>query len=202
MFEPLDIARIRFSIDGIEPPVWRVLLVHRKTTLGDLHHVLQAAFGWLDCHLHRFEIGGLTVGDPDILDEEAAADDPRTLHEDDIRLFDFAYDAPPFLYVYDFGDHWVHKVAIEAVLPAEAGRRYPICIDGARSRPPEDVGGTGGYEEFLDAFRDPDHPDHVGMRRWAGRGFDPERFDREKTDRAVRNAVRAARRRALAARAD
>ena len=28
--------------------------------LGQLHRVIQAAFGWWDCHLHQFTIGGLS----------------------------------------------------------------------------------------------------------------------------------------------
>jgi len=42
---------------------------------------------------------------------------------------------------------------------------------------PEDVGEVPGYEEFLDAIMDPDHPEHEEMIEWAGEGFDPERFN-------------------------
>ncbi|MDQ6672801.1 MAG: plasmid pRiA4b ORF-3 family protein [Chloroflexota bacterium] len=31
--------------------------------LGQLHHVIQAAFGWWDYHLHQFVIGGLRYGE-------------------------------------------------------------------------------------------------------------------------------------------
>ena len=55
--------------------------------------------------------------------------------------------------------------------------RYPICLDGARSAPPEDCGGIPGYENFLAAWRDSKHEEHGRMREWAGPRYDPERFD-------------------------
>lgn len=44
------------------------------------------------------------------------------------------------VYAYDFGDNWRHNVILEAILPAEEGRRCPVCVAGARRWPPEDVG--------------------------------------------------------------
>jgi hypothetical protein len=70
------------------------------------------------------------------------------------------------------------------------GDAYPQLIDGARACPPEDVGGPHGYQEFLEAWRDPKHEEHKYMRTWAGRRFDPETFDIEKTEKAIRSALR------------
>ena len=70
------------------------------------------------------------------------------------------------------------------------GEPYPQLIDGARSRPPEDVGGPPGYQDFLEAWRNPRHEDHSAMRTWAGRSFDPETFDIEKTQKAIKSAIR------------
>jgi hypothetical protein len=39
------------------------------------------------------------------------------------------------------------------------------------------VGGSLGYEEFLEALVDPRHPEHVEMKEWIGRPFDPRVFD-------------------------
>nr|WP_247896923.1 plasmid pRiA4b ORF-3 family protein [Azospirillum argentinense] len=202
MYEPPTIAQLKITILDTDPPIWRRLLVPRKTTLAELHHIIQAAFGWLDDHLHQFEIGGLRFGDPDMLNADAFDDDSRALPENDVRLFDFLSSPPPFLYLYDFGDDWHHRIENETLRLPEADRKYPACIDGARSRPPEDVGGVHGYAEFLDVLHDPNHPDHADMNRWAGRAFHPEKFDIAKTDRAVRSAVRAAKRRAALSRYD
>ncbi|MBS4021731.1 MAG: plasmid pRiA4b ORF-3 family protein [Dethiobacter sp.] len=49
-------------------------------------------------------------------------------------------------YIYDFADEWVHKVKLEAVLPAEEGVCYPRCIGGEQAPPPEDSGGPRRYQ--------------------------------------------------------
>jgi hypothetical protein len=72
------------------------------------------------------------------------------------------------------------------------GIKYPICIDGARHRPPEDVGGVSGYASFLEAWRDPEHEEHSSNRQWAGRHFDPEKFDAPVTNKAITSALRKA----------
>jgi hypothetical protein len=53
----------------------------------------------------------------------------------------------------------------------------PVCLEGARACPPEDVGGTWGYQEFLEAMADPGHERHEEFREWIGGRFDPEAFD-------------------------
>ena len=52
-------------------------------------------------------------------------------------------------------------------------RPYPVCVEGARAWPPEDVGGVWGYADFVEAIQNPDHEDHEGMLEWAGGSFGP-----------------------------
>ena len=63
-----------------------------------------------------------------------------------------------FLYVYDFGDNWEHVVEFERLLALDSAPRAASCIDGARARPLEDVGGVIGYAPFLDVIADPTIP--------------------------------------------
>jgi hypothetical protein len=81
-----------------------------------------------------------------------------------------------FRYEYDFGDGWEHEILFEGCVRAEPKGRYPVCLEGARACPPEDVGGVGGYEEFLEALADPKHEQHDDFVQWAGT-FDSETFD-------------------------
>jgi Plasmid pRiA4b ORF-3-like protein. len=81
-----------------------------------------------------------------------------------------------FRYVYDFGDDWRHDIVVEKVLDPDEGIKYPVCIGGKRNCPPEDVGGPWGYEDFLEAIQDPQHPEHESMLEWVGGSFDPEEF--------------------------
>lgn len=80
-------------------------------------------------------------------------------------------------YVYDFGDHWKHRIKVEKVLPP-LDMKLPLCIAGANATPPDDCGGVGGYLEFAQAMADPTHPEHKHMKSWIGRdSWDPGAFD-------------------------
>ncbi len=50
------------TLEGIEPPIWRRLLVPGETTLTRLHHILQTAMGWGEYHEHGFRIDGTEYG--------------------------------------------------------------------------------------------------------------------------------------------
>jgi hypothetical protein len=82
-------------------------------------------------------------------------------------------------YRYDFGDDWEHVLEFEELVPADGGA-YPRCVSGASACPPEDVGGTHGYGEFLQVIRDVQNPEREAMLQWAaewsGGSFDPNAF--------------------------
>jgi hypothetical protein len=82
-----------------------------------------------------------------------------------------------FDYEYDFGDGWQHEVLFEGHLNCEPGKTYPVCLEGARACPPEDVGGVTGFSNFLEAITDPGNEEHDESLEWAGGWFDPEEFD-------------------------
>jgi hypothetical protein len=69
-------------------------------------------------------------------------------------------------------------------------RRFATCVAGARARPPEDVGGVSGYENFLTIMADPNDQEYAETKRWCGGHFDPEWFDLGVTDKDVKNALR------------
>ena len=63
---PPTTFQLRVTLEDIYPPIWRRLLVPADITLAKLHHVIQAAMGWEDYHLHEFRIGdsGYGIRDP------------------------------------------------------------------------------------------------------------------------------------------
>jgi hypothetical protein len=72
---------------------------------------------------------------------------------------------------------WEHALVHEGISPANPALSYPRCASGARRCPPEDCGGLPGYEEFLEAISNPDHPEHESMLEWVGGEYDPGEFD-------------------------
>lgn len=168
---PRHIFQLKVSLSDVIPPVWRRVLVPGGYTLDRVHRVIQYAMGWRDCHLHSFDIDGFQYGEPDPEGDLLLRD------ELDVRLDQVVTKGSQFLYTYDFGDWWEHDVTVEDVFAADPDERYPLCLDGARACPPEDVGGAFGYRTFLAALGDPTHPDHEEMRSWIVRPFDPVAFD-------------------------
>lgn len=92
--------------------------------------------------------------------------------------------------------HWQHDLVLESVLLPSPDTLYPRCVAGERSGPPEDVGGTGGYEDYLQAMADPSHEQHEDMMAWRG-PFDPEVFSIEKVNRQLEKKFRPVRKRAV-----
>ncbi|PYV10218.1 MAG: hypothetical protein DMG23_08420 [Acidobacteria bacterium] len=64
--------------------------------------------------------------------------------------------------------------------------RSPVCLAGARACPPEDVGGIGGYEDFLQAIGDPHHPENKEFLEWIGGEFDARSFDVDEVNEILR----------------
>jgi len=160
------IVRLKIALAETEPEVWRRVDVPAALTLKQLHAVIQAAMGWDDDHLYRFERGRVSVSVS------------RT------RLADLVGGRVKHLaYVYDFGDEWSHDIRIERTLPVEVGVAYPRLVDGGGRCPPEDVGGVWGYYESLAALADPNHENHELMLDWYGEDpFDPAAFDRARIE--------------------
>ena len=190
-FREFTAVQVRVSIDRIEPQVWRRLVVPLHFNLRELHLVLQAAFGWMNAHMHEFEIGGLSYAD-EFAQGERDDDDPKVFDEMEVRLRDSTREPGTTLrHVYDMGDNWVHTVCLEQSLELQPAPKVARCVEGARARPPEDVGGPSGYQDFLETVLCPAHEEHRAMLRWAGGHFDPEWFDLELTNKDVERALHA-----------
>ena len=131
--------------------------------------------GWTNSHLHHFIVGDTYYGtrDPEFSDGALETED-----EDSFTLQEVASSVEAkFIYEYDFGDSWEHVVHVEAIKEPEAGVFYPRCLEGKRCCPPEDVGGIWGYNDFLSALSNENHPEHATYVEWVGGDFDPEYFD-------------------------
>lgn len=175
-----EIFQIKVVLQGCKPPIWRRVLVPADTSLFDLHKTIQVAMGWTNSHLHQF------IKDERFYRVPHEEDWGPVIDERDIHIRDIApSEGDKFVYEYDFGDGWGHTVTVEKILPVDPHLRYPHCVKGKRACPPEDVGGIWGYEEFLEAMRDPDHVEHESYLEWWGEPFDPDEFDIEETNQML-----------------
>jgi len=171
------IARLHVELADTNPLIWRRVEVPVDANLKMLHDVVQGAMGWLDYHLWEFEADDRRYGvpDPEWKDDSLFAAKNtklKTLLDRGVRRF---------LYTYDMGDSWEHIVTVEAIEDGQPATKYPRYVDGERRAPPEDCGGTPGFEAFLDAIANPKHPEHKDATEWHrgcyGHAFDPDTID-------------------------
>ena len=145
-----DIVRLSITLLYVKPRVARRMDVPAHTYLDDLHLYIQAAMGWENDHVWGFDARRYGQRAHWSLDEFN--------DELDATLFDviaFLKGNRDFTYVYDYGDHWEHRIRIGRIQPARDDRRYPYLVSGTGRCPLEDIGGVRGYAEFLRAFDDP-----------------------------------------------
>lgn len=177
------VLQFKITLLEVVPTVWRRIQISDLCSFWDLHVAIQDAMGWLDYHLHDFEMnhsietGKQHMGIPD---DEGFYDVFKTLPSWEYRVRDYLVINERFIYSYDFGDGWKHLIEYEGLHDKQPALKYPVCLAGGRACPPEDVGGVPGYERFLKAIKTSNHPDRQSLLEWVGGKFDSEKFDPEK----------------------
>ncbi len=166
--------QLKITLKGSKPPIWRRVLIKDTITFKDLHHIIQDAMGWYNCHLYEFDLWGFSIGMPyegsfDEIEDASKIKIKKHLNSPGMK----------FTYTYDFGDDWEHLITVEKIEPITKGEQLPVCIKGKGNCPPEDCGGIWGYYELLETIKDKKHPDHEDMLEWLGGSFDPNEFNIE-----------------------
>jgi hypothetical protein len=169
-----SVHRVKISLRGAKPPIWRRLEVPSTMPLLRLHRTIQESFEWEDYHLWVFEApsGRYGIPDPELEHGDAAT----------VTLADVTKSPKDRLgYLYDFGDGWDHDIVVEDIVTAEPGTAYPRCLTGRRAGPPEDSGGIWCYTYLCEVLADPAHPEHEERKEWLelddAADFDPAAFD-------------------------
>lgn len=172
-----DIFQFRINLKNIEPSIWRRIQV-QDGTLEQLHEHIQAAMGWENYHLHQFTIDGVDFGP---VSPNAMPFGPEFEDETSVFLSDVLAKKSKricFGYTYDFGDDWHHEVLFEGNPDVIGQQKYPVCLEGERACPPEDIGGPWGFADYLVALADPSNERHAEMLEWRG-PFSAEEFSAE-----------------------
>jgi hypothetical protein len=181
--------QFKITLAGFKPAIWRRIQVE-DCTLGKFHEYIQTSMGWSNSHLHRFQIGEKEYADPMLMEddmEEFGYLDSTTIMLSEVlpkkqRRFRIVYE-------YDFGDSWFHEILFEGCKEAEVDRQYPMCVEGERACPPEDVGGVWGYADFLNAIGNKRNKSHKELLEWVGGNFDPDKFDPAQATKSMREGV-------------
>ena len=194
---------LKVELDHVSLPVWRRIIVPAHTSLDRLHDMIQIVMGWFDSHLYEFSIGTKMYTEEPESREDGLEATKYTLEELVKRK------NRTFSYRYDFGDNWIHIITLEQIVGedqfvSELSKeeelrlfRVPLmCMDGAGTCPPEDVGGVYGYQEFCEAIANPKHARHKEMTDWYNsidffkKPFDAEFFDKDSVNAELSKYLR------------
>ncbi len=166
MKPPHNAYLLRIELKDFKPAIYREVLVAPDITLRAMHKVIQAAMGWENAHLYTFalplratesfwKIPNLRKWQKPNPDSwgEAMGNDAK------VRLCELLI-APKqrLLYLYDFGDEWLHTITLLAF--SEAHVPLPHLLKAQNGCPPEDCGGPPGAENWAAAWYDATHEDH------------------------------------------
>lgn len=185
---------LEFEVELMDVPhrPWRRFELRHTLSFEELHGAIQMSCGWQFCHLYEFRDSRGRA-----LARTAGFDDIDT--EVDVLPADEVLLRPRFKrlgqevrYVYDFGDHWEHRVRFLG--KTTDPRRWVQRLTGGEGVfPPEDCGGPSGFEACVRARLmteaelqrlDPVEREEVlELREWLG-DWRPEGFDLAAAKRA------------------
>ena len=187
---PKLVFTLKITLTDTQPVIWRRLVVPADITLLGLHHVIQAAMGWSNAHLHYFADKHGKFYTP-TRPAGAVSDGSRT----QLRTI-FRTTGDWVRYVYDCGVAWEHTVELEVIGDARQRSRRAECVGGQRRCPPEDCGGPGSFAQLLEALAVKKRPtrSRLGIngrsqsffQGWLEGPFKPEAFNRSRVNSTLR----------------
>lgn len=172
------VYQFKISLLGTDPPVWRRIQVPESYSFYDLHVAIQDSMGWEDYHLHMFEIKDginlIRIHSP-LMEPELNVKEQVYTTETFLKQF-FNEEGRKARYYYDFGDGWQHEIILEKILLKEVEKKYPFCLDGELTCPPEDCGSIPGYYDCVEAFQNRKNKE---LLEWLG-NWNPYNFSSRK----------------------
>ena len=182
--------QIKIELMDSEPLIWRRIIVPANITFKRLHDTIQFAMGWGNSHLYEFNFPEeklqITSNDESLDEWEYYCEKYKTIKptkkkdplgiigrmlemklkkSQSTKIDKYFGKYRAFEYVYDFGDYWQHQIQVECVI-GDYPFGYPKVLEGEGACPPEDVGGSCGYEGFLKVWNSSKHPEHKSVQEW------------------------------------
>jgi hypothetical protein len=165
--------QLKITLRDLQPIVWRRIQV-LDSNLHRLHEWIQIVMGWRGNQPYRFQLVDTPYSDLSSDNPENVGDARHTLlsRTGIQREQRFGYVCGP-------RTCWRHTVEVESVFQPLEGIDFPCCQAGSGASPPDHVDGPAGYQAFLRAINDMEHPDYRRQLERCGGWFDPAAFDLE-----------------------
>jgi hypothetical protein len=135
----LKAYQLLFRIIKDEGVIWRRIIVPANIQFEQMHHIIQAAFGWLKYNeyafviYHQGEIVSLITDEEINQHHENGTEyyhliDYKTPVHDYVELFE------EMQYIYDFVVDWRHQIILEKTI-GDYSDNFPICTAGYGTTP-------------------------------------------------------------------
>ena len=174
--------QLRISIDGIEPPIWRLIQLPESYSLNKLHHIIQIAFGWENSNIWCFWNEDVPTTNPWLWGGGVTMWDKRVKIKSVLKQIE---DILP--YEYGRGDYsWKLTIALGEMDTERV--KASRCLDGARFIM-EDCGGVEGYKNLMHLLSHPELDGYLDLVYGLG-DFDPDRFDKERVNEKLKGLVK------------
>ena len=200
-----EAAILKVELELGEYEAWRKVIVPLNYNFHQLHKILQKLYNWQGYHLHEFFIYSEEKDDTKCWNQSEYHKDGYkaslnlTINQQNLEYNknELNFEAEDFelavanevklkdvlpariKYIYDFGDNWQHYIETEEIIKDYKSNK-PTLLEGEGKAPPEDVGGPGGFSEFMGIISNPDYEDYETMQEWAEsqrfKEYDPEKI--------------------------
>ena len=182
---------VEISLNDAPVPVVRRLSVPSNLYVGHFIYELVYAMGWVGYHLTELTQEGILWRSTKerAMDADSGMDYQELFPGMKLRN-SFRATVSQLLkkvgdecsLVYDLGDSWHHTVRLVEINRYEDKTIWYTSVgvevlSGEGACPPEDCGGTSGYEEILRIIKDSDDYEYERFISLLGKGFDPAYFD-------------------------
>jgi len=198
-------AVLKVELELGEYKAWRKVIVPLNYNFRELHKIIQKLFDWQDYHLHEYFVYSEEKDDSKWFNHSEYHRDGYkaifnlTMNQDNLEynMYEMNYQEQDFelavenevklkdilpariKYIYDYGDDWQHYIETEEIIEDYKSNK-PTLLAGEGTAPPEDVGGVGGFSEFMQIIDNPDDEDYEHMLEWAKsqrfKKYDPEKI--------------------------
>jgi hypothetical protein len=182
-----EIYQLKLDILGVEPQIWRHLLIKGEMTLKKLSDAICNTFSWSGYADYFFAF----------MEKERGIGIRLPVNSESIS--DFALSpSEKLLYMYKCGNEtdWAVLITVEKFLLLDQSLQYPHCAAGELAGPPEKCGGPDAYQRaYFYLSRQKNRASnslHGKISRlekdWYRenyRFFDPDYFDRDEANRKL-----------------
>jgi hypothetical protein len=159
---------VQISLGGTD--IWRRLVLPEDFTLGELRVLIQSLFSW------NGEEGRFSVDTPG---------DGETFLQSKLSIGDLSV-GKTNEFLCEFGAKWTVKIMILSRYQPKPGEGIR-CVAGAGAAPPRFIDGPLRFRRFISALEfGSDREHHLAIKE-LGREYDPEGFDIDSCNRALRN---------------